>query len=287
FKNRLTLQSPLWPLSSILAGVGDDIILPCHLQPALDVTAETVEWKRSDLKPIFIHVWRAGQDLIKERNPSYKGRTSLFINELKHGNISLKLSKVQRSDQGTYECDLPLLQKQSSVRLVVGNLLGIERKRGAVILSCDSNSWYPEPEVVWLDGEGNLLSAGPTETVRGPDDLYTVSSRVTLRSTVLFYNYHVFLCFIISDDFFEVESSSSSATVGLAVTLAVCILIILLLVYFVLTRQTTQVSLLLGYTSTRTVRISMLDCEEHTVTWMYEGHKSLGGLGVFPQNVFN
>uniref|UniRef100_A0A8C4DTI6 Ig-like domain-containing protein n=1 Tax=Dicentrarchus labrax TaxID=13489 RepID=A0A8C4DTI6_DICLA len=107
------------PLQSILAGVGDDIILPCHLQPAVDVTAETVEWKRSDLKHIFIHVWRAGQDLIKERNPSYKGRTSLFINELKHGNISLKLSKVQRSDQGTYECDLPLLQKQSSVRLVL------------------------------------------------------------------------------------------------------------------------------------------------------------------------
>ena len=33
----------------------------------------------------------------------------------------------------------------------------------------------------WLDGEGNLLSAGPTETVRGPDDLYTVSSRVTVE----------------------------------------------------------------------------------------------------------
>uniref|UniRef100_A0A8P4G326 Ig-like domain-containing protein n=1 Tax=Dicentrarchus labrax TaxID=13489 RepID=A0A8P4G326_DICLA len=178
------------PLQSILAGVGDDIILPCYLQPALDVTTETLEWKRSDLKPIFIHVWRAGQDLIKERNPSYKGRTSLFINELKHGNISLKLSKVQRSDQGTYECDLPLLQKQSSVRLVVAShtasspdisLLGIDRKRGAVILSCDSNSWYPEPEVVWLDGEENLLSAGPTETDRGPDDLYTVSSRVTVE----------------------------------------------------------------------------------------------------------
>uniref|UniRef100_A0A8C4NS33 Ig-like domain-containing protein n=1 Tax=Dicentrarchus labrax TaxID=13489 RepID=A0A8C4NS33_DICLA len=128
--DRLTLQSPFWtlsvlvlhllltnsckgqsqligPLQSILAGVGDDIILPCYLQPALDVTTETLEWKRSDLKHIFIHVWRAGQDLIKEINPSYKGRTSLFINELKHGNISLKLSKVQRSDQGTYECDLP------------------------------------------------------------------------------------------------------------------------------------------------------------------------------------
>ena len=50
-----------------------------------------------------------------------------------------------------------------------------------VVLQCESTGWYPEPEVFWLDGEGNLLSAGPTETVRGPDDLYTVSSRVTVE----------------------------------------------------------------------------------------------------------
>ena len=49
------------------------------------------------------------------------------------------------------------------------------------MLQCESKGWYPEPEVFWLDSEGNLLSAGPTETVRGPDDLYTVSSRVTVE----------------------------------------------------------------------------------------------------------
>uniref|UniRef100_A0A3Q1ICL8 Ig-like domain-containing protein n=1 Tax=Anabas testudineus TaxID=64144 RepID=A0A3Q1ICL8_ANATE len=36
-------------------------------------------------------------------------------------------------------------------------------------------------ELLWLDAEGKILSAGPTETVRGPDDLYTVSSRVTVE----------------------------------------------------------------------------------------------------------
>ncbi|XP_038563252.1 uncharacterized protein LOC119894674 [Micropterus salmoides] len=51
----------------------------------------------------------------------------------------------------------------------------------SVVFQCESEGWYPEPEVFWLDGEGNLLTAGPTETVRGPDDLYTVSSRVTVE----------------------------------------------------------------------------------------------------------
>uniref|UniRef100_A0A671TNQ3 Ig-like domain-containing protein n=1 Tax=Sparus aurata TaxID=8175 RepID=A0A671TNQ3_SPAAU len=143
----------------------------------MDVNAETIEWTRPDLDQRFVHVRRPGLDLEHVKNPSYKGRTSLFSDELKQGNISLKLSKVQLSDQGTYVCDIPLMNQRSFVRLVVG----IDRNRRGVILNCDFHSWFPEPEVFWLDGEGNLLSAGPTETVRGPDDLYTVSSRVTVE----------------------------------------------------------------------------------------------------------
>ncbi|XP_030286015.1 butyrophilin-like protein 1 [Sparus aurata] len=129
----------------------------------------------------------------------------------------------------------------SSVPVI--SLSGIDRNKGEVILNCDSNSWYPEPEVFWLDGEGNLLSAGPTETVRGPDDLYTVSSRVTVEKR----HSNSFICRVqqnhinqiretlifISEDFFEVLSSSSSTTVILAVTLAVCILVILILGLYV------------------------------------------------------
>ncbi|XP_065326269.1 butyrophilin-like protein 10 [Pelmatolapia mariae] len=175
------------PHQPVVALVDDDVILPCHVEPAEDVTAEILEWTRSDLDPRFVHVWRSGQDVVNARNPSYRGRTSLFINELKRGNISLKLSRVKLSDKGTYECQIPLMGKKSVVELVVGastspviRLSGIDKSRG-VVLQCESAGWYPEPELLWLDGEGNLLSAGPTETLRGPDDLYTVSSRVTVE----------------------------------------------------------------------------------------------------------
>ncbi|TDG99390.1 hypothetical protein EPR50_G00193830 [Perca flavescens] len=104
------------------------------------------------------------------------------------GNISLKLSKVKLADRGTYRCFIPGLDRQSFVQLHVGavsspviSLVGLDRDKGGVVLQCESEGWYPEPEVLWLDGEGNLLSAGPPETVRGPDDLYTVSSSVTVE----------------------------------------------------------------------------------------------------------
>ncbi|KAM8747569.1 uncharacterized protein AB9X84_015555 isoform 3-T3 [Acanthopagrus schlegelii] len=176
------------PSQPIVATVGDDIILPCHLEPEADVVAMTLEWTRPDLNDIFVHVRRASQDIVRVQHPSFTGRTSVSIDELKHGNVSLKLSKVKPSDAGRYQCYIPKPDTGSVVELIVGaasslviSLSEIIRNKGAVVLQCKSTGWYPEPEVFWLDGEGNLLSAGPTETVRGPDDLYTVSSRVTVE----------------------------------------------------------------------------------------------------------
>uniref|UniRef100_A0A3Q1JRE9 Ig-like domain-containing protein n=1 Tax=Anabas testudineus TaxID=64144 RepID=A0A3Q1JRE9_ANATE len=164
-----------------MARVGDDVTLPCHFEPVMDAVMMTLEWSRSDLNNVIVYVWRSGQEYVKENDPSYTGRTSLFTDELKHGNISLKLSEVKLSDKGTYKCFIPKLNKQTLVELVVGNLTGIDGDKGGVVLQCESKGWYPEPELLWLDAEGKILSAGPTETVRGPDDLYTVSSRVTVE----------------------------------------------------------------------------------------------------------
>lgn len=61
------------------------------------------------------------------------------------------------------------------------SLAGLHLASSAVLLHCESRGWYPEPELLWLDAEGKLLSAGPPETLRGPDDLYSVSSSVTVE----------------------------------------------------------------------------------------------------------
>uniref|UniRef100_A0A669B344 Putative selection and upkeep of intraepithelial T-cells protein 1 homolog n=1 Tax=Oreochromis niloticus TaxID=8128 RepID=A0A669B344_ORENI len=176
------------PSEPVVAIVGDDTVLPCHLDPAVNAADMTVEWTRSDLTPRFVHVWRDGVELVNKKNEAYMERTSLPINNLKLGDISLKLSKVKLSDRGSYKCFSPALSGQASVELVVGvvssliiTLMRNSEDSSKVVLQCESAGWYPEPELLWLDGEGNLLSAGPTETLRGPDDLYTVSSRVTVE----------------------------------------------------------------------------------------------------------
>uniref|UniRef100_A0A3Q1IMN2 Ig-like domain-containing protein n=1 Tax=Anabas testudineus TaxID=64144 RepID=A0A3Q1IMN2_ANATE len=238
------------PSQPIVATVGDDVILPCHLEPAVDVAGMTLAWSTSDLEPRLGFVLLSGQDMVNTKHPSYKGRTSLFTNELKHGNISLKLSKVKPADEGTYQCYVPKLNETSLVELVVGasaspviSLTEIDGDKDGVVLQCESKGWYPEPELLWLDAKGKNLSAGPTETVRGPDDLYTVSSRVTVEKK----HSNNIICRVqqsninqiretqihISDYFFNLQSGYSTVTVGLTVSFAVCLLLIpLLLVIF-------------------------------------------------------
>ncbi|XP_051249864.1 putative selection and upkeep of intraepithelial T-cells protein 1 homolog isoform X2 [Dicentrarchus labrax] len=170
----------------IVALAGDDVILPCYLDPPISASSETVEWTRPGLDRKYIHVHHNGRLIYLHQNPSYFLRTRLFVDKLQNGNVSMKIFKVKISDAGNYFCILESMLKEASIQLTVGAastpiIEVVSNNSRSVVLQCESKGWYPEPEVVWLDGEGNLLSAGPTETVRGPDDLYTVSSRVTVE----------------------------------------------------------------------------------------------------------
>uniref|UniRef100_A0A8C4GSI9 Ig-like domain-containing protein n=1 Tax=Dicentrarchus labrax TaxID=13489 RepID=A0A8C4GSI9_DICLA len=103
----------------ITALPGDDVILPCHLEPPISVSDETVEWTRPDLDPKYIHLHQDGRFIYKTQNPSYFQRTRLFVDELMTGNVSMKIFKVKVSDTGRYQCALPSLQKEASIQLIV------------------------------------------------------------------------------------------------------------------------------------------------------------------------
>nr|XP_024655682.1 butyrophilin subfamily 1 member A1 [Maylandia zebra] len=166
--------------------MGDDVVLPCQLKLAVDANSETVNWIKPGADPDVVHLHKDGRLVYENQNPSYHFRTRVFVDELIKGNVSLKIFKVKLSDEGTYRCFIPWIREEASIVLTVASastpvIKVMSNVSSRVVLQCESAGWYPEPELLWLDGEGNLLSAGPTETLRGPDDLYTVSSRVTVE----------------------------------------------------------------------------------------------------------
>uniref|UniRef100_A0A3Q2X2D9 Ig-like domain-containing protein n=1 Tax=Haplochromis burtoni TaxID=8153 RepID=A0A3Q2X2D9_HAPBU len=106
----------------IIAAPGDDVILPCHLEPTFDVQGLTVEWSKPDLKPDpsdeYVHLYRHGKEVPDMKMASYFRRTELFMDDMKHGNISLKILNVSEEDNGRYRCFIPKLQSRVKAAVV-------------------------------------------------------------------------------------------------------------------------------------------------------------------------
>ncbi|KAG7215216.1 hypothetical protein INR49_022715 [Caranx melampygus] len=123
--SRLLLTCILWTLGD---AAGDDVILPCQLDPAINAHNYIVEWSKPDLKPDpstgltsdhYVHLYLGGTEVLDMKIPAFIGRTQMFTEELKHGNLSVKILNITSADQGKYRCFVPNLMKHAAVQLVV------------------------------------------------------------------------------------------------------------------------------------------------------------------------
>ncbi|KAI4872502.1 hypothetical protein NFI96_018634 [Prochilodus magdalenae] len=92
------------PAAPLVAEAGEDLVLPCSITPSVSAEDMMVEWIRLELKDTQVHLYKGYQDRNQKQMESYRGRTALFKEELKKGNTSLKLSALQPSDEGVYQC---------------------------------------------------------------------------------------------------------------------------------------------------------------------------------------
>lgn len=118
----------------IVAVAGEDAILPCRVEPQQNVAELTLEWSKPDLQSDsndlerwakYVHIYRDTQEVLDMKISAYVGRTTLFTDGLRHGNISLKIINVTLADKGQYKCYIPKLQglvKWSIVNLDVCEL---------------------------------------------------------------------------------------------------------------------------------------------------------------------
>uniref|UniRef100_A0A3B4AAP8 Ig-like domain-containing protein n=1 Tax=Periophthalmus magnuspinnatus TaxID=409849 RepID=A0A3B4AAP8_9GOBI len=84
---------------------------------------------------------------------SFRGRTSLFEEELSTGNASLLLSGVKVQDEGRYECYVSTMSSPGAVRSVnllsVAPVLWVSLQQQGQQLICRSERVYPKPSVSW------------------------------------------------------------------------------------------------------------------------------------------
>ncbi|KAF5902800.1 butyrophilin subfamily 1 member A1-like isoform X1, partial [Clarias magur] len=182
---KLRVFGPEAPLSAV---AGDDLVLPCFIQPNTSAVDMTVEWLKLEGGASLVHLYKDHEDRYEKQAQTYIGRTSLFKDELQKGNTSLKLSSLRVSDEGEYKC---LIEHKSwyddiTVNVVVEGqgshpVITMESydKSGGINLVCESRGWNPEPDVLWLDRKGDTLPAEETQIHRETGG-FSVKRRITV-----------------------------------------------------------------------------------------------------------
>ncbi|XP_051899828.1 butyrophilin subfamily 1 member A1-like [Pristis pectinata] len=195
----------------IAVTVGEDVVLECQLVPVTSLDHLEVRWfTSSPASPV--HLYTGGQDRPDVQDKAYQGRTKLFQEEFHRGNASLKLKRTKLSDEGSYTCSIKssTFHEQAVLRLQVEGF-GLrprihleENNKHGVRVVCKSDGWYPEPQIRWVDGSGQDVTAlSDTRFTEGSRSLITVQSHIDVTSDSV----NRFSCFIHSQSLREIREA--------------------------------------------------------------------------------
>ncbi|XP_059570032.1 butyrophilin subfamily 2 member A1-like [Alligator mississippiensis] len=128
------------PDQPITAIVGQDIMLSCHLSPRMSAENMEVRWFQNNYET-YVHLYRDGRNHFEQQMPKYQERTELLKVGIMDGKVSLKILNIKCSDEGQYNCSVPLISVE-------------DYQEGGIRMVCRSGGWFPKPNVVWRDPRG-------------------------------------------------------------------------------------------------------------------------------------
>ncbi|XP_018884843.2 butyrophilin subfamily 2 member A2 isoform X1 [Gorilla gorilla gorilla] len=176
------------PANPILATVGENTTLRCHLSPEKNAEDMEVRWFRSQFSPA-VFVYKGGRERTEEQMEGYRGRTTFVSKDISRGSVALVIHNVTAQENGTYRCYFQEGRSydEAILRLAVAGLGSkplIEIKAqedGSIWLECISGGWYPEPLTVWRDPYGEVVPTLKEVSIADADGLFMVTTAVIIR----------------------------------------------------------------------------------------------------------
>ncbi|KAG7231331.1 hypothetical protein INR49_012171, partial [Caranx melampygus] len=145
------------------------------------------------LKPQYhrVHSYYSQEDQLTNQDQRFRGRTSLFKDQISRGNASLQLTGLEVLDQGRYKCitSINSAERTSYIHLKVGAPVGkVHIQQEENNITCSSQGIYPEPQLTWSTSpSSNQTFKNTTEVQRTQQLLYNISSSLISSVSGLTY----------------------------------------------------------------------------------------------------
>ncbi|XP_039356668.1 butyrophilin subfamily 1 member A1-like [Mauremys reevesii] len=175
------------PDHPVIASLGEEAVLSCHLSPRMSAENMEVRWFRSKYSEV-VHLYRGGRDQYGEQMLEYQGRTELLKDDITNGRVSLRIRNIQPSDDGQYTCyfQSSVSYEEDLLELQVAGLgsdpvISVEgHQDGGIRVVCRSSRWYPEPEAQWRDLQGKILPSASKEITPEADELFQTEIAIVI-----------------------------------------------------------------------------------------------------------
>uniref|UniRef100_A0A8D0ART8 Ig-like domain-containing protein n=1 Tax=Sander lucioperca TaxID=283035 RepID=A0A8D0ART8_SANLU len=167
----------------------ESCILPCRFRSGDEVV---IHWIQKRTKDTQAHSYYHNQDQLGLQDQRFRGRTSLFKDQISRGNASLRLTGVEVQDQGRYKCYTSTItgNKESYINLNVDapvDKVDIQQVENRI--TCSSEGIFPQPELTWSTSPPSNVSLENNPTVQQTEQLlYNINSSLIASVTDLVYS---------------------------------------------------------------------------------------------------
>ncbi|XP_062889648.1 CD276 antigen-like [Mobula hypostoma] len=175
---------------------GQSIVLGCSFAVTDDSSLEhiVITWQRTRDNKV-VHSYHYGKDQLDKQDRQYSGRTSLFPEELKNGNVSLKLDKLRVEDAGQYMCFVSSIM--GSAKGTVSLEIAAYYSEPEVLVKLQSpgmtfvltSRGYPEAYVFWYCEDNNKHLKTEVSFSKTEDGLYSFKSTLEVAHVSRCYKF--------------------------------------------------------------------------------------------------
>ncbi|XP_060924503.1 V-set domain-containing T-cell activation inhibitor 1-like [Limanda limanda] len=195
FKSLVVLILFMWTLTTaddeVSCVLEESCILPCSFQPGPD---PVIYWLKVEPGNPRVISYYGAREQFARQSERFRGRTSMFTDQISRGNASIRLTGLQLQDQGRYECYVTItgVNEESVINLRTdAPVRHVDIEQVEDSFTCRSEGIYPEPQLTWSTRPPSCVTFPSQTSVKETEQqLYEISSTLNLsvRDTVVICN---------------------------------------------------------------------------------------------------